>query len=1319
MSNKPIGGLQNANVDMRNGKLNFSIPLVTLKTPGGLVYDLNLKYDSIMMPGMYESWNRENNVGLLGVGWSLNIEDNIFALREGSEISYYLLFKGLLFKLEKNGTTENMILFKTSPYSNFNIQYYTVDNYFTLFDEYGAKYIFGRDDVYTLESGTYDTQTGNYSEASNEYLSVRELLSNPDDYGIPNNVISDNTCNSSIEKAVCWGNWTGPSVAINTQTQQSMCWKLSHIIDAFNNVICFSYIQHLSNVCNNSTSKSYNICSYLYRISVFIQDIEIEKIIFNYDCRTPGEYNVDFTLYKRPNGIQYRFQKLFLDSIIYNKHGKDIKKYIFKTEMMDTWDSIGELCKRQLTSLEIQNLLSDVNYEPGYNFTYYCFNDGVSIGRAGFDDDNKLYNASNGAAFGQLKTVEYPNGKIEKYRYEEYKISSICPDMDEKVVNLKKQKEILTPYNYHLIFRLFNDNIATLTVYTWTIMGWIKQELFSATVSEEIFDSYNYESKLDFSDNNIVFASFDLDNIFMYKLSSVKAGQWDSKILASTISLTGKIFSVSISNDKMLLCTLSSNVFWIYPFILNDDSYHIVGTPININNKVGVTQYVSSVCLDEGWVVLTLYKDSRDLKPNGFAGNAVSFSRYVVRCFYITDDGTSSTVKDIGYVPNGMIYTDFTTPTPPIVTEPIMFSAAISIGGLIKDVLRVDKMGKVLVMNLLTEVQMAFYGRNSITQNVITKSGETSHWSVAILFNKDDASFKLLGESELRNIEYQSHKFNRDDLESITVPISSVASGNGITYTYRYEMPERDTGTPFIDAGCYEYIYDGESVTSIKDFSGKNYLCMFRDNFFEAFYTIISENSEKAPIYRRAYRYYDQYKKKYVEIETGSVDTSIITYNEQDANTLKYLGYANMGFSIFMMPLGLTSVLGLIITALSVGLMASTSIVLQLLNNSMRISYDPNVTFYGNRFLIDGNTVWFRNNGQEKLETLGKGLNFTIDDGVKGNVLTDMQQFGTVYNYIPFFTDSNCLYYTNLKNGTMKKPKMLNGWAEGITGIDYNPLSITDDTVDNNYYLYKGNTKYIFDNNKVFISAEKFILQNEEIVVDAVVRFLDESKGRNLLYFSGSYFYIYNESRNMFISRHKISEAIKGCEFSHVDAVLYEGWLTNDIAFYLFSGDQLVNVQVSEGQFNVIQMGAIRDWSVACPYDTIDSACYLGNNRFILTQNSNYAIIDTVTNKIEQQGKIGELFTEVMSPENINLQFNYDAMTLLRKKDTGHIFSIKKYLKGSLQAVLKDYVVSRITVHDSDEIVEDLYYTYDSFKATYMEEGQTVAYREICTAVEV
>ena len=73
---------------------------------------------------------------------------------------------------------------------------------------------------------------------------------------------------------------------------------------------------------------------YLYRITVYLNQIETEKILFEYEEKKSEEYCIDYTLLERPNGIQYKFQKLFLSQIVHCKNRIEDKIYSFNTDFI-------------------------------------------------------------------------------------------------------------------------------------------------------------------------------------------------------------------------------------------------------------------------------------------------------------------------------------------------------------------------------------------------------------------------------------------------------------------------------------------------------------------------------------------------------------------------------------------------------------------------------------------------------------------------------------------------------------------------------------------------------------------------------------------------------------------------------------------------------------------------------------------------------------------------------------------------------------------------------------------------------------------------
>lgn len=183
--------------------------------------------------------------------------------------------------------------------------------------------------------------------------------------------------------------------------------------------------------------------------------------------------------------------------------------------------------------------------------------------------------------------------------------------------------------------------------------------------------------------------------------------------------------------------------------------------------------------------------------------------------FFIRNDGTTSQVQDIGYVPNVVVMTNFTSSVPPIVASPIELSAHITIGGNISKIGKVEKLGNVIYLPLKAKNLIGFYARNNPTQSSYMRELAEMDWGVEILLNKQEEKFKLLGESYLRQIQYEDDKFYTEDVNSMYLSTSAAASGNGITYTYVFNMPERNIKN-FETQGTVEYIYDGVNIKIIK-----------------------------------------------------------------------------------------------------------------------------------------------------------------------------------------------------------------------------------------------------------------------------------------------------------------------------------------------------------------------------------------------------------------------------------------------------------------------------------------------------------------------
>lgn len=238
--------------------------------------------------------------------------------------------------------------------------------------------------------------------------------------------------------------------------------------------------------------------------------------------------------------------------------------------------------------------------------------------------------------------------------------------------------------------------------------------------------------------------------------------------------------------------------------------------------------------------------------------------------------------------------------------------------------------------------------------------------------------------------------------------------------------------------------------------------------------------------------------------------------------------------------------------------------------------------------------------------------------------------------------------------------------------------------------------------------------------VDAVLRLLNDT-GKYVLYFWGDYYGIYDEAASLWISRQRISDGISGSLFSHVDAALFEGWGTaTKEYFYLFSNNQYEKVRISGSTMDVVTRGTISAWEYPVVFEKLDASAYIGGNNYMVVRNNNYAIVNATNRSIVESGRLGDYLREKMNPDNTDYQFNYDTLALIKKGDSSQEFTLKKYVNGSLQNILRDYTVSKVSTYDGESEQPDsvLLYEYDTYKASYLEESQSVAYNEISIYVE-
>lgn len=524
------GGLEDENIDLFTGKINFTIPLATLDgiSPQYQVV-LNYRYNNSHKL-LFQKWNRFWESGWLGVGWSISQPDKIFRMKLSSkrgfgfdhdnhfdEIIYWvrngsfsqlmvveiLSFAGGLGRHIKYCLREEPMI-KINRYTNRSDD----DGDWEIIYPTGEKYHFRRD-----EGGE---ETENYSD---EYLQTKQILE-----GVKH--FSGEVISSPAEKEVYWQQTAHTrhyyskfiSVEGDNQQQWIRAWNLTSIEDIYGNKTVFSYAQEIQPVGRGGNNQTSTIHSYLYRVA----NANGNKLVINYLPKDGSEYNKQHQITEEPNGYQERIQKLKIASVDLVSEGRITRKELEQDKIKaDTLYAKRVLSK--IKTLEYSQFTRQfLQAEPDLSFTYYTEADGV---------DNNADNNSNylpfykdGALFGALKSVTDPLGCQTVYTYGEQEIDvdrSVSVDESDGLSEIEHQAQS----NYLLLTGKNNSNQKELRIHYWTNQGWKKQTLHTESSSENPRSLFA-PGRLVASDNTIAFSTNDR-KVKIYELDKKTGAKWE------------------------------------------------------------------------------------------------------------------------------------------------------------------------------------------------------------------------------------------------------------------------------------------------------------------------------------------------------------------------------------------------------------------------------------------------------------------------------------------------------------------------------------------------------------------------------------------------------------------------------------------------------------------------------------------------------------------------------------------------------------------------------------------------------------------------
>ena len=386
-----------------------------------------------------------------------------------------------------------------------------------------------------------------------------------------------------------------------------MAWSLSAVEGLDGNLTTLSYIQSTQNVGDGDQSQFFTQQTHLYRV----QQKSGNRLILRYcpraqgntsqiskgenlsnkkkseglsqksgsnrkeqaskisasDTCTPTETSfVEFVdpwqINAEPDGYQERYSSLYLGAVDYQANPKTTvlsqpsSRILLQTEFLAPNDS-AELAKRVLTEIFEQaydkELEKVVDMSPPTLYSYWGQNsaDGVSIE---IDDTSKIYNSSNGALYGSLKSVVSSEGGTRTYTYEQVSLEVIRHNVIKDFYGFK-HKWPLFGNNYVVIVGTGKDGQdrvgLRISVYTWTTHGWIQKTLYE-DLEVSLPYAYNPFRQVALQENYIALIHPNFSSISISHLNQVNQSWSDPVQLKATYS-PSSLISLAGGSDFLLV----------------------------------------------------------------------------------------------------------------------------------------------------------------------------------------------------------------------------------------------------------------------------------------------------------------------------------------------------------------------------------------------------------------------------------------------------------------------------------------------------------------------------------------------------------------------------------------------------------------------------------------------------------------------------------------------------------------------------------------------------------------------------------------------
>lgn len=421
------GAAPTGNVDLASGRVAFTLPLLGVAELRGVGAQVTLQYRSAV-EGSVDTWNLEAPTGLVGLGWTLSGEKIVRDPRgdgaKDNDTFMLLTAEGAVPLVYGGADPEGEIYFaRSSPY--WKIRYRPQFELWVVIREDGSRTFYG---------GSTNTPFQSHD---------------------------------AVEWSVAWGNWLGASTYSTAQRRYASAWHRSCQENLQLDRVLYLYEQTQRPLgAAGPERQSFTVSCRLRQIVGPHQD----RVDLKYQEKTPEEYqrwDAYPGIEAGADGHQDRLETHYLAALeSYSERGTLRRRVELR------YGSVGAGVLRKRLLKEVQSLnAAGKAQDAGHSFTYFGEGGGDGVSAA-LNGPGHLFEASNGALYGALRSHRVPDGATTSYRYARLNLDGAARDV-----------QILPPSNLWGSPRTYfgpdyvavlwcgingNNGKMYLRVYTWT-----------------------------------------------------------------------------------------------------------------------------------------------------------------------------------------------------------------------------------------------------------------------------------------------------------------------------------------------------------------------------------------------------------------------------------------------------------------------------------------------------------------------------------------------------------------------------------------------------------------------------------------------------------------------------------------------------------------------------------------------------------------------------------------------------------------------------------------------------------------------------------